>query len=114
MSCHSCCVLYFRKGFDKCSEDNLSSSPLPLPRTVLFCSVLSRFDDCVDNIRDWLKQMELSLKSDIFLGEERQQGAPDSTEELERMENLNKELLARRYMSLCEGHSTGITTSISC
>ncbi|XP_029965559.1 nesprin-1 isoform X1 [Salarias fasciatus] len=58
--------------------------------------LLKNFDDCVDDIRDWLKQMDLSLKSGPLLGTESQQGAPDSTEELEKMENLHRDLIARR------------------
>ena len=49
--------------------------------------------------------MDLSLKSEPVLGAESQQGASDTTEELERMENLQKELLARRCvysMWVCE------------
>lgn len=58
------------------------------------------FNGSVDNIRDWLKQMDLSLKSEHVLGAESQQGALDATEELERMENLHKALLARRCVYL--------------
>lgn len=56
------------------------------------------FDDCVQGIRDWLKQMDLSLKAEPVLGGESQQGAPDTTEELERMEQLHKELTERRFV----------------
>lgn len=40
--------------------------------------------------------MDLSLKSEPLLGAESQQEASDTTEDLERMENLHKELLERR------------------
>lgn len=86
MSHRSLQVLCFCKGISVRWE---FASPLPSP-----CS----FDDCVEGIRDWLKQMELSLKSEPILGAESQQGTPDTTEELEKMENLHKELLARRYV----------------
>jgi len=56
----------------------------------------SSFDDCVEGIRDWLRHMDLRLKSELSLGAESQQEPPDTTEELERMENLNKDLIARR------------------
>lgn len=68
----------------------LLSSPPPSP-------LLLSFNGCVEGIRDWLKQMDLSLKSEHVLGAESQQGA---SEELERMENLHKELLARRCVYL--------------
>lgn len=65
--------------------------------------LFSSFDYTVEGVRDWLKQMEISLKSEPALGADSQQGAPDTTEELERMENLHKELLARRYVHVvCE------------
>ena len=60
--------------------------------------LFSRFDDTVEGVRDWLKQMEISLKSEPALEADSQEGAPDTTEELERMENLHKELLAKRYV----------------
>ncbi len=58
--------------------------------------LLLSFESRVDAIRDWLKQMDVSLKSEPVLGAESQQGASDITEELERMENLHRALLARR------------------
>ncbi|XP_027140369.1 nesprin-1 isoform X4 [Larimichthys crocea] len=58
--------------------------------------LLKNFNGCVEGIKDWLKQMDLSLKSEPVLGAESQQGATDTTEELEKMENLHKELLAKR------------------
>lgn len=58
--------------------------------------VLHSFNGCVESIRDWLKQMDLCLKSEPVLGPESQQGVLDAAEELERIENLHKELLARR------------------
>lgn len=91
VSHHSCHVLYLCKGISIkwVFASPFLSSPFPSPHS---------FDDCVEDIRDWLKQMELSLKSEPVLGAESQQGAPDTTAELERMENLHKELLARRYV----------------
>lgn len=58
---------------------------------------LISFDDCVSDLRDWLKQVELDLRSEPVLGAESQHGSPDTTEELQRLENLHKELLERRY-----------------
>lgn len=69
----------------------LLSSPFPL---------LLSFNGCVKGIRDWLKQIDLSLKSEPVLGAENQQGAADTAEELKKMENLHKELLARRYVGV--------------
>lgn len=54
------------------------------------------FNGCVDGIRDWLKQMELSLKNENVRGVESQRGALDAAEELERTDNFYKDLLARR------------------
>lgn len=62
---------------------------------------LPSFDDCVDGVRGWLKQMELSLRSEPALAAEDQEGAPDSTEELEKMENLHKDLLLRKCVCVC-------------
>lgn len=76
--------------------DELSSFASPLPPLSSHS-----FDDSVEVIRGWLQQMELSLKKEPVLRAESQQGAPDSTEELERMENLHRELLTRRYVHLC-------------
>lgn len=44
--------------------------------------------------------MDLSLKREHVFGAESQQGTSDATEELERMENLHKELLTRRFVYL--------------
>lgn len=49
-------------------------------------------------IRDWMQQMELSLRKEQVLGAESQQGASDATEQLERLENLHKEVLAKRFV----------------
>ncbi|XP_039981906.1 nesprin-1-like [Xiphias gladius] len=84
----SSCQREWRNYLDSCSQ-----SQRDLEESI---GLLKNFDDCVEDIRDWLKQMELSLKSEPVLGAESQQGAPDTTAELERMENLHKELLARR------------------
>ncbi|KAG7239212.1 hypothetical protein INR49_029965 [Caranx melampygus] len=84
----SSCQREWRNYLDSCSQ-----SQRDLEESI---GLLKNFDECVEGLRDWLKQMELSLKSEPFLGAESQQGAPDTTEELERMENLHKELLARR------------------
>ena len=40
---------------------------LPIPHS---------FDNCVEGIRDWLKQMVLSLKREPVFGEESQHGSP--------------------------------------
>ncbi|XP_047184446.1 nesprin-1 isoform X2 [Scophthalmus maximus] len=84
----SSCKREWRDYLNSCSQ-----SQRDLEESI---GLLKNFDNCVEDIRDWLKQMELSLKSEPVLGEESQHGAPDTTEELERMENLHKELLARR------------------
>ncbi|XP_071335456.1 nesprin-1 isoform X2 [Trachinotus anak] len=84
----SSCQREWKNYLDSCSQ-----SQRDLEESI---GLLKNFDECVEGIRDWLKQMELSLKSEPVLGAESQQGAPDTTEELERMENLHKELLARR------------------
>lgn len=63
---------------------------------LLLSPFLPSFDDCVEGIRGWLKQIELSLKSEPAFAAESQQGSPEATEELERIENLHKELLERR------------------
>lgn len=55
------------------------------------------FNDNVGDVREWLQKMELSLTTEAAVEAESHQGAPDATGELERMENLHKELLARRY-----------------
>ncbi|CAM9192469.1 unnamed protein product, partial [Lampetra planeri] len=59
---------------------------------------LLNFNDNVGDVREWLKKMELSLTSEAAVEAESQRGAPDATEELERMENLHRELLARRRL----------------
>lgn len=72
---------------------------------ICLTSHLSSFDDTVEGVREWLKQMELSLKSEPVLEADSQQGTTDTTEELERMENLHKELIARRYVHVgMRGH----------
>ncbi|CAJ1078482.1 nesprin-1 [Xyrichtys novacula] len=58
--------------------------------------LLRNFNGCVEAMRDWLKKMDLNLKSKPVLGPESQQGVSDTTEELERIENLQRELLDRR------------------
>ncbi|XP_074471039.1 nesprin-1-like isoform X4 [Sebastes fasciatus] len=84
----SSCRRAWRNYLDSCSQ-----SRRDLEESV---DLLRNFNDCVEGVRDWLKQMDLSLKREPVLGAECQQVAPDTTEELERMENLHKELLARR------------------
>ncbi|XP_028460432.1 nesprin-1-like [Perca flavescens] len=84
----SSCQRQWRNYLDSCSQ-----SQRDLEESI---DLLKNFNDCVESIRDWLKQMDLSLRGEPVLGAECQQGAPDTTEELERMENLHKELLARR------------------
>lgn len=61
---------------------------------------LPSFDDCVESMRNWLQQMDVSLKAEPALGAESQQGATDAAEELEKIENLHKELLERRYVQV--------------
>lgn len=54
------------------------------------------FNCAVDGIRDWLKQMDLSLKSENLSEGGGQRGASDAAEELERMDNFYRNLRARR------------------
>ncbi|CAI5683845.1 unnamed protein product [Oreochromis niloticus] len=84
----SACQREWRSFLDGCYQ-----SKLDLEESV---GLLKNFDDCVQGIRYWLKQMDLSLKAEPLLGGDSQQGAPDTTEELERMEQLHKELTERR------------------
>lgn len=49
-----------------------------------------------------MQQMQLSLKKEQILGAESQQDASDTTEQLERLENLHKELLAKRFVYFCK------------
>ncbi|XP_067337447.1 nesprin-1 isoform X16 [Channa argus] len=58
--------------------------------------LLKNFDDCVVGVRAWLKHMEFSLKNETALAMESKQGGLDTTEELQRLENLHKELVERR------------------
>lgn len=62
-----------------------------------FCTLSFSFDDCVERIKEWLEQMDLSLKSESVLEAASQKGCSDPSEELQKMENLNKELIARRF-----------------
>ncbi|XP_028253699.1 nesprin-1 [Parambassis ranga] len=84
----SCCQREWKNYLESCfqCQQDLEES----------IDLLKNFDDCVEVIRNWLKQMDLSLKSEPVLGAESQQGAPATAEDLERMENLHKELMARR------------------
>nr|XP_019953051.1 PREDICTED: nesprin-1-like [Paralichthys olivaceus] len=84
----SSCKREWRNYLSSCSQ-----SQRDLEESI---DLLKNFDNCVEGIRDWLKQMALSLKREPVFGEDSQHGGPDTTEELERMENLHKELLARR------------------
>lgn len=56
------------------------------------------FNGCVEGMRHWLHQTELSLGKEQSLGAESQQGASDAAEQLERLENLHKELLDKRFV----------------
>lgn len=49
-----------------------------------------------------MQQMQLSLKKEQILGAESQQDSSDTTEQLERLENLHKELLAKRFVYFCQ------------
>lgn len=64
------------------------------------CIYFSSFNGAVDGIRDWLKQMDLSLKSENVPGVESQRGASDAAEELERIDNLYRNLRAKRFASI--------------
>ncbi|XP_041832720.1 nesprin-1-like [Melanotaenia boesemani] len=85
----SFCQREWKNYLDSCSQ-----SKQDLQESI---DLLKNFNDSVEGIRDWLKQMDHHLKNESALGAESQQGSPDITEELERMENLNKDLLARRF-----------------
>lgn len=50
----------------------------------------------MEQLRAWLQQIEESLKAEPALWGENHQGASDCSEQLERMEELHKELLSRR------------------
>ncbi|KAF3849912.1 hypothetical protein F7725_019631 [Dissostichus mawsoni] len=84
----SSCQREWRNYLDSCSQ-----SRRDLEESI---DLLKHFNDYVEGVRDWLKQMDLSLKRERVFGVECQQGTPDTAEELERMENLHKELHARR------------------
>lgn len=56
----------------------------------------------MEGIRNWMQHMQLSLKKEQILGAESQQDASDSAEQLERLENLHKELLAKRFVHFCK------------
>lgn len=49
-----------------------------------------------------MQQMQLSLKKEQILGAESQQDASDTTKQLERLETLHKELLAKRFVYFCK------------
>lgn len=50
-----------------------------------------------------MQQMQLSLKKEEqILGAEGQQDSSDTTEQLERLENLHKKLLAKRFVYFCQ------------
>ncbi|GAA6068287.1 nesprin-1 isoform X1, partial [Tachysurus ichikawai] len=55
-----------------------------------------RLDLCADELRDWLRQMEKSLKKEAVLCGASQPGVPDCSTQLKRVEEIHKELLARR------------------
>lgn len=74
---------------DAVAKTNAFSTPL-----------LFSFDDAVGGVREWLKQMGLGLNREPLVVADSQQGAPDTKQELERVENLHKELLERRYKQL--------------
>lgn len=57
-----------------------------------------RFEGRVEGLRDWLEQMERSLKREHPLGGEEQPGVPDSTDELERVEEIHRKLLTKRFV----------------
>lgn len=52
----------------------------------------------MEGLRDWLEQMERSLKREPPLGGEEQPGVPDSTDELERVEEIHRKLLTKRFV----------------
>lgn len=60
------------------------------------------FNDCVEGIREWMQQMQLSLKKEQIPGTESQQAASDTTKQLERLETLHEELLAKRFVYFCK------------
>lgn len=60
------------------------------------------FNGHVEGIGDWMQQMQLSLKKEPILGAESQQDVSDTAKQLERLENLHKELLAKRFVHFCK------------
>lgn len=53
---------------------------------------------CVEELRDWLQQMDESLQKEATLCEASQPGVPDFSTQLKRVEEIHKELLARRFV----------------
>ncbi|XP_061756512.1 nesprin-1-like isoform X2 [Nerophis ophidion] len=72
--------------------DDYSQSQQDLENSIL---TLKSFNDTVESVKEWLKQMELSLNRESFIGEDGH-GAPDSRKELDKVEHFHKELLTRR------------------
>lgn len=57
-----------------------------------------RLEVCVDELRGWLRQMEESLQKEVALCGASQPGVPDFSIQLKRVEEIHKELLARRFV----------------
>ncbi len=78
--------------------------------------LLLRYETCVVELRDWLQQLEVRLKTDAPLWGESQSAAPDCSEELRRVEEIHRELLMRRYIwtvcvHVCEENVPDISDS---
>lgn len=63
----------------------------------LYC-ITGRLEVCVDELKDWLRQMEERLKKEAVLLGASQPGVPDCSTRLKRVKEIHKELLARRFV----------------
>lgn len=66
------------------------------------------------NTREWLKKIDLGLKSEPVVVTESQRGASDPTDELQRIENLNQDLIAQRFEEGMPGAICCTCWKISC
>lgn len=57
-----------------------------------------RLEVCVEELKDWLQQTEERLQKEAALCGASQPGVPDCTTQLRRVEEIRKELLARRFV----------------
>ncbi|XP_028808913.1 nesprin-1 isoform X6 [Denticeps clupeoides] len=59
-------------------------------------ALLNGFEDRVERLQNWMKQMEERLHTEPPLWGDSQQGPPDRSAELDRMEELHREIIMRR------------------